>query len=194
MDLGLASLNYFREPRSTVGFPCGSASKESACNVGDLGSIPELRRSPGEGKGYPLQYSGLENSMDCIVHGVAKSWTQLSNFHFHWGIVAVVSGLVLLPGAIKKEQVARCENSNKEGGWGRALEWWVCTWKGNVRANGLLTPITGSLWEAQPLQGQQGKASEYRKKCTVKVIFNSGLAIINKKSWEFIWFRGYKYL
>ena len=116
VDLGLASLNYFREPRSTVGFPCGSASKESACNVGDLGSIPELRRSPGEGKGYPLQYSGLENSMDCIVHGVAKSWTQLSNFHFHWGIVAVVSGLVLLPGAIKKEQVARCENSNKEGG------------------------------------------------------------------------------
>ena len=49
--------------------------KESACNVGDLGSIPRLGRSPGEGKGYPLQYSGLENSMDCIVHGVAKSWT-----------------------------------------------------------------------------------------------------------------------
>ena len=48
-------------------------------------------------------------------------------------------------------------------------------------ANGLLTPIIGSLWEAQPLQGQQGKASEYRKKCMVKVIFNSGLANINKK-------------
>ena len=47
------------------GFPCGSASKESACNVGDLGSIPGLGRSPGEGKGYPLQYTGLENSMDC---------------------------------------------------------------------------------------------------------------------------------
>ena len=47
------------------GFPCGSAGKESACNVGDLGSIPGLGRSPGEGKGYPLQYSGLENSMDC---------------------------------------------------------------------------------------------------------------------------------
>ena len=40
--------------------------------------------SPGEGNGYPLQYSGLENSMDCIVHGVAKSWTQLSDFHFHF--------------------------------------------------------------------------------------------------------------
>ena len=47
-----------------MGFPCGSAGKESACNVGDLGSIPGLGRSPGEGKGFPLQYSGLENSMD----------------------------------------------------------------------------------------------------------------------------------
>ena len=46
------------------GFPCGSAGKESARNAGDLGSIPGLGRSPGEGKGYPLQYSGLENSMD----------------------------------------------------------------------------------------------------------------------------------
>ena len=50
-----------------LGFPCGSAGKESSCSVGDLGSIPGLGRSPGEGKGYPLQYSGLENSMDCIV-------------------------------------------------------------------------------------------------------------------------------
>ena len=55
--------------------PCGSAGKESTCNVGDLGSIPGLGRSPGEGKGYPLQYSGLENSMDYTVHGVAKSQT-----------------------------------------------------------------------------------------------------------------------
>ena len=62
-------------------FPCGSDGKESACNAGDLGLIPGLGRSPGEGKGYPLQYSGLENSMDCIVHGVAKSRTRLSNFH-----------------------------------------------------------------------------------------------------------------
>ena len=46
-----------------LGFPCGSAGKESTCNVGDLGSIPGLGRSPGEGKGYPLQYSGLENSV-----------------------------------------------------------------------------------------------------------------------------------
>ena len=53
-------------------FPGGSASKESTCNVGDLGSIPGLGRSPGEGNGYPLQYSGLENSMECIIHGVAE--------------------------------------------------------------------------------------------------------------------------
>ena len=50
--------------------------------MGDLGSIPGLGRSPGEGKGYPLQYSGLEDSMDYIVHGVAKSRTGLSNVHF----------------------------------------------------------------------------------------------------------------
>ena len=55
-----------------MGFPGGSAGKESDCNVGDLGLILGLGRSPGEWKGYPLQYSGLENSMDCIVHGVAK--------------------------------------------------------------------------------------------------------------------------
>ena len=64
-----------------VGFPGGSTGKESACNVGDLSSIPGLGRFPGEGNSCPLQYSGLENSMDCIAHGVAKSWTQLSDFH-----------------------------------------------------------------------------------------------------------------
>ena len=60
--------------------PHSSASKESACNVGDL--IPGLGRSPGEGNGYPLQLSGLVNSMDCLVHGIAKSRTRLSDFHF----------------------------------------------------------------------------------------------------------------
>ena len=59
----------------------GSVGKESTSNAGDLGLISGLGRSPGEGKGYPLQYSGLENSMD-YTHGVAKSWTQLSNFQF----------------------------------------------------------------------------------------------------------------
>ena len=51
------------------------AGKESACHVGDLGSIPRLGRSPGEGNGYPLKYCGLENTMDCIVHGVTNSQT-----------------------------------------------------------------------------------------------------------------------
>ena len=55
-----------------MGFPGGSAGKESACNAGDLGLISGLGRSPGEGNGYPLQYSGLENSMDCIIHGVPR--------------------------------------------------------------------------------------------------------------------------
>ena len=66
----------------SLDWACGSAGKESACNVEDLGLTPGLGRSPGEGKGYPLQYSGLENCMDCIVHGVAKSRTRLSDFHF----------------------------------------------------------------------------------------------------------------
>ena len=63
------------------GFSCGLAGKESAHTVGELGLIPGLGRSPGEGKGYPLQYSGLENSMYSIIHGVAKSQTWLSDFH-----------------------------------------------------------------------------------------------------------------
>ena len=65
-----------------LGFSYGSPGKEPTCNAGDLGSIPGLGRSPREGKGYPLQYSGLENSMDCIVYGVTKSQTQVSDFHF----------------------------------------------------------------------------------------------------------------
>ena len=64
----------------TQGFPGGSEVKVSTCNAGDPGSIPGSGKSPGEGKGYPLQYSGLENSMDYIVLGVAKSWTRLNDF------------------------------------------------------------------------------------------------------------------
>ena len=63
-------------------FLCDSASKESAFDAGDMGSIPGLGRYPEEGKSYALRYSGLENSMDCMVHGTAKSWTRLSAFHF----------------------------------------------------------------------------------------------------------------
>ena len=78
--LGLTGLIFLQ----SKGFPGGSDSKESACNAGDLGSIPGSGRSPGEGKGYPLQYSYLENSMDrgawwATVDGVAKSRTWLSD-------------------------------------------------------------------------------------------------------------------
>ena len=71
-------------PLSCLGFPCGLAGKESACNVGDLGLIPGLGGSPEEGKGYLFQYSCLGNPMDrracqAIVHGVTKSWMQLSD-------------------------------------------------------------------------------------------------------------------
>ena len=62
--------------------------------MGDLGSIPGLERSPGEGKGYPLQYSGLKNSTDYIVHGVTKSQTRLSNFHFSFSTWKITNGLV----------------------------------------------------------------------------------------------------
>ena len=80
---------------SHLGFPWGSAGKESACNVGDLGLILGLRRYPGEGKGYPLQYSCLENSKYrgaywATVHGFAKNWTRLSAFHFHFGFSLLV--------------------------------------------------------------------------------------------------------
>ena len=74
------------------GLPCGSAGKESTCNVGDLGLIPGLGRSPGEGRVYPLQYSGLENFMACKVNGVANSWTQLCVFNL---LISPLS--VLLP-------------------------------------------------------------------------------------------------
>ena len=80
------------------GLPGGSDGKESACNAGDLASIPGLGRSPGEGNSYPFQYSGLENSMDCIVHRVTKSRTQLSDFH-------------IKPGAVQNRPVPRTPSS-----------------------------------------------------------------------------------
>ena len=66
--------------------PGGSAGEASSCNAGDVGSIPGLGRFPGDWNCYPLQYSGLENSMDYTVHGVPKSLTRLSDFHFHFHV------------------------------------------------------------------------------------------------------------
>ena len=89
-ELGTTERLTHRDLTIVMGFPCGSAGKESPCNAGDLGSILGLGRSPGEGKGYPFQYSGLENFMDCKVHGVTMfhgvtmSQTGLSVFHFHF--------------------------------------------------------------------------------------------------------------
>ena len=74
-----------------TGFPCGSAGKGFACNAGDLDSILGLGRFPGEGNGYPFQYSGLETSMDCIVYGAAKSQKKLSDFHFNMHLMFTVS-------------------------------------------------------------------------------------------------------
>ena len=74
-------------PLVFLGFPCGSAGRESTCNAGDLGLIPGLGRSPGEGKGYPLYYSGLENSMNCIVMGsqrVGHDWETFTHLLLYY--------------------------------------------------------------------------------------------------------------
>ena len=81
---GLYQLSY-------QGFHCGSAGKESSCNVGNLGLIPGFGRSPGEGNSYPLQYSVLENSIDCIVHGVTESdTTEGLSLNIHNAYILVV--------------------------------------------------------------------------------------------------------
>ena len=81
---------------SRWGFPGGLAGKVSTCNAGDLGSIPGLGRSPEDGNGYPLQYSGVENSMDCIVHGVTKSRTRLSDFTFTFTFMPLLAPTFLV--------------------------------------------------------------------------------------------------
>ena len=96
-----------------LSFPDSSAGKESACNAGGLGLIPGLGRSAGEGKGYPLQYSGLENSKDCIVYRVAKSRTWPSDFH----------SLTRLGGSAVKTSLANVADTKDTGtipGWRRS--------------------------------------------------------------------------
>ena len=87
-----------------LGFPGGSAGKESTCNEGDLGLIPGLRRSHGERNGFPLQYPGLENSMDCIVREVEKSQTRMRDFHFHQ------EEQLIQISEIKKDFEGKCRN------------------------------------------------------------------------------------
>ena len=107
---------------ATRGFPCSSVGKESACSTGDLSLIPGLRTSPGEGNGSPLQYPCLEDSMNggawqAAVHGVTKSWTQLSdfcfNFHFPLSCIGEGNGNPL--------QCSCLENPRDGGAWWAAI-------------------------------------------------------------------------
>ena len=102
-----------------VGFPWGSDGKESACNARDLGSIPGLGRSPGEGKGYPLQYSGRKNSIDCIVHRVTESDTtkglSLSNTYACESDASQVVLVVKNPSA----NAGEARGAGLMPGWGR---------------------------------------------------------------------------
>ena len=93
----------------SLGFPCGLAGKATACNAVGLGSIPGLGRSPGEGKGQPLQYSGLENS----GHGFVKSWTRLSDFHFHFHIYSLFQLLLIFQGGDSFSSLGVCQNHLK---------------------------------------------------------------------------------
>ena len=118
-----------QKPRQLLGYESRGLKRskvQRACNVGDLGLIPGLGRSPGEGKGYPLQYSDLENSVNCIIHGVTQSRTRLSDFHFQradeqaWdprgGRYLGVAG-----GSLSTREGSGAEgiNSGKRGGCGR---------------------------------------------------------------------------
>ena len=92
-SFGVVDVEFAQSYARVMTFPDSSAGKESACNVRDPGLIPGLGRSPGERKGYPLQYSGLENSMDCIVHGITKRRTRLSDFTMPTSTVLWISSL-----------------------------------------------------------------------------------------------------
>ena len=95
------------------------AGKESTCNVGNLGLMPGLGSSPGEWKGYPLQYSGLENSMDCIVNGVAKNWTRLRDLKKKKTHISTHCPLEKpsLRSTIYSLHFARQETEARRGGW-----------------------------------------------------------------------------
>ena len=101
------------------GFPCGSAGKESTCNAGELGLIPGLGRSPGEEKGYPLQYSGLENSTDCIVHRVTKSQTRLRDFHTSLHVKGPPRWLSSKEFACQCKRIRRCRFDH----WAGKIPW-----------------------------------------------------------------------
>ena len=133
----------YKRRHSFQGFPGGSACKESACNVGDLSSIAGLGRYTREGKGYPLQYSGLENSKDCIVCEVTKSWTQLSYFHFHCIRASLVAQFVKNMLTIQETQVrflGQEDPLEKEMATHSSILAWKIPWKeepGRLKSTGL---------------------------------------------------------
>ena len=112
MDRGTSPVLLYSSP------PGGSAGKESTCNGGNLGSIPELGRSPGEGNSYPLQYSGLENSMDCIVHWGNKEseTTEGLSLSLHLQEIPQATPLVWHLTSWKKKKYRKRQRS-KVGSW-----------------------------------------------------------------------------
>ena len=114
----LVSFTHYSIPYLFLGFLDSSVGEESTCNAGDPSSISGLGRSPGKGKGCPLQCSGLENSMDCIVHGVTKSGTPWSDFEFQFHISlwrTVVSYHSLPGGASGQESTFQCRRHQRRG-------------------------------------------------------------------------------
>ena len=140
-----------------LGFPGDSAGKESAYKVGDLRLIPGLRRSPGEGNGYPLQYFCLENSMDCIGHGVAKSWVQLSDFHFHLFLVLQI----MIVSFLLKKGTVKSYNSKKHF---QLTENWFLSETTKKHQWMLNQPGVSILWLFPFLNNLRGRKWKYKKK------------------------------
>ena len=133
---------------SILGLPGWPAGKESAGNAGDLGSIPGLGRSSGEGKGYALQYPGLESSMDCIVQGVAKSSTRLGDLHFHF--------------SLEEQERGKClKVSTGRGGQ-------------EVRDRGAPTGALRGLREPHPESGGSGSVSGCCEECALVALLGRG--------------------
>ena len=141
-----------------LGFPFGSVRKESACNVGDLGSIPGLGRSPREGKGCTLQYSGLENSMNCIFHGITKNLTWPSAFHFTLTLSNLLSSRSLktaggIPAGVIVRAKAEILSLPLFEGWGwgavhsvsNALILWANVFEKRMQLGNIFSTVTKSV-------------------------------------------------